>query len=481
MESIKTCLESSTIHGLTHISTNRKQTRFFWVIVVTAGFTGAGVMIYHSFQDWNDSPVKTTIETRPIAEITFPKVTVCPPKNTNTYLNYDLMMAANISLDNDTRNELTHFAVERLQNLLHNSIMANLTMLEDNDRYYNWYHGYTKIEIPFYEDEYENVHYKVSTSAPFGTISTKHFGDKFNIDKIQRQLNVYYNVIIRPSKSIRKLNETSMLHIEIEKINMKDLLSGEDTFFFVDDFINSSTTYFYRNYTKIRDNYSIKLTRKVSFEDASKQNLLMMPGFKISWYYTDQYSIAKAEDDAEFIYKRDPNTLPFVRFTNMIMYENLDEDTFWGIIKRFQSKIPFDSKCRNGFYYHSVLDIVVKALENELQFGTSTSERYPNRNYTRLRSAAEMFLYLSTCSNEFTPWFRFYTDLLQNKTPSQILLTLNRILRGITTQQNNKQNSRFRYIAKKLFKRAQNIILQKYKGNKLEANNNDYNETGRFD
>ena len=64
--------------------------------MVTAGFTGAGVMIYHSFQDWNDSPVKTTIETRPIAEITFPKVTVCPPRNTNTDLNHGLLIAANI-------------------------------------------------------------------------------------------------------------------------------------------------------------------------------------------------------------------------------------------------------------------------------------------------------------------------------------------------------------------------------------------------
>ena len=58
---------------------------------------------------------------------------------------------------------------------------------------------------------------------------------------------------------------------------------------------------------------------------------MMMPGFNISWHYTDQNSVAKAEDDAEYIYKRDPNTLPFVRFTNMIMYGNLDENTFGGL------------------------------------------------------------------------------------------------------------------------------------------------------
>ena len=86
MEGLRTFLESSTIHGLGYISTTRKLVRFFWIVVVILGFTGAGVIIYQSFQDWQDNPITTTIETRPIREITYPKVTVCPPKNTYTDL-----------------------------------------------------------------------------------------------------------------------------------------------------------------------------------------------------------------------------------------------------------------------------------------------------------------------------------------------------------------------------------------------------------
>ena len=112
MESIRNFLESSTIHGLTYISTTRKCVRFFWIIVVIAGFTGAGVIIYKSFQDWNESPIKTTIETLPIKDISFPKVTVCPPKNTFTDLNYHLKKLENITLDNDTRNDLANYAKE---------------------------------------------------------------------------------------------------------------------------------------------------------------------------------------------------------------------------------------------------------------------------------------------------------------------------------------------------------------------------------
>ena len=116
MEYIKIFLESTTIHGLSYISTTKRIVKLFWIFVVLSGFTGAGFMIYQSFQSWNESPVKTTIETRPITEITFPKVTVCPPKNTYTDLNYDLVKASNMTLDNTTREELANYAMELLYN-----------------------------------------------------------------------------------------------------------------------------------------------------------------------------------------------------------------------------------------------------------------------------------------------------------------------------------------------------------------------------
>ena len=91
MENIKTFLESSTIHGLSYISTSRKCLRIFWVLTIILGFTSAGILIYQSFLDldwhdldldWHDNPETTTIAIKPIEEINFPKVTVCPPKNT---------------------------------------------------------------------------------------------------------------------------------------------------------------------------------------------------------------------------------------------------------------------------------------------------------------------------------------------------------------------------------------------------------------
>ena len=112
MEGVRLFLESSTIHGLTYISTTRKYARLFWILVVLTGFVGACLLIKESFDSWSESPVRTTVETFPISEIKFPKVTVCPPKNTFTDLNYDLMMTENHTLTDEMRDEMFKYALE---------------------------------------------------------------------------------------------------------------------------------------------------------------------------------------------------------------------------------------------------------------------------------------------------------------------------------------------------------------------------------
>ena len=146
MERISAFLESSTIHGLIYISTTRKYARAFWIFVVLAGFTGAGYMIHTSLQSWADSPIKTTIETLPISEIKFPKVTVCPPKNTYTDLNYDLMLAENFTLTEEMRDELINYTWKVINE---HTYTDDLNMFQEEDRYYNWYYGYTQIRRPY--------------------------------------------------------------------------------------------------------------------------------------------------------------------------------------------------------------------------------------------------------------------------------------------------------------------------------------------
>ena len=158
MDTVKNFFESSTIHGLSYISSTKKLIRLFWILIVIAGFTGAGVLIYHSFQAWNESPVTTSIETLPIAKIAFPKVTVCPPKNTLTNLNYDLVTAENMTIDNETRKDLVFLALKLANGEKFREIMKNLSMLEEENRHYNWYHAYTEIRLPSYKFDKESFH-----------------------------------------------------------------------------------------------------------------------------------------------------------------------------------------------------------------------------------------------------------------------------------------------------------------------------------
>ena len=77
---LKDFLESSTIHGLVHISTAKSKTaKATWLAIVVAFFAYAIQIINNSYKEWQESPVSTTITTHPITELEFPTVTVCPP------------------------------------------------------------------------------------------------------------------------------------------------------------------------------------------------------------------------------------------------------------------------------------------------------------------------------------------------------------------------------------------------------------------
>ena len=104
MDEWKELLQNSTIHGLVHISKTKRLRRLFWVLIIILGFSGAGILIHQSFSTWSDSPVKTTIETLPISKITIPNMIVCPPKNTFTNLNYDLINLGNQTIETDLLN-----------------------------------------------------------------------------------------------------------------------------------------------------------------------------------------------------------------------------------------------------------------------------------------------------------------------------------------------------------------------------------------
>ena len=282
METLRIFLESSTIHGLSYIATTKRFVRLLWILIVIAGFTGAGVIIYNAFQDWADSPVTTTIETMPITDITFPKVTVCPPKNTYTDLNYDLTMTENMTLDVETRNKLTDFAIEIVKDQFFDSMMEYFSKLKEENRYYNWYNGISKISFP-YKNKDTGLNFYLHCYALNGSVSTHHFGEQYYADKVEPHIGDYMVTIYVP----RSLKYTATLHIDIEKVTMNVPFS-RDNLFDHTSLIDANLRRFTKNVTNLfLGSYDMRLQRKVSKQDIKDNSVLgVMPGFRLKWWYT---------------------------------------------------------------------------------------------------------------------------------------------------------------------------------------------------
>ena len=291
MQSVRTYLESSTIHGLSYISTTRKCSRIFWLVIVIAGFSGAGVLIYDAFQSWALSPISTSEETLPMEQIKFPKVTVCPPKNTFTDLNYDLMQAENI--EDFDRAQLKDFIYDFIDNHV---FMDDLNKLQEDKRFYNWYYGYSQLSIrskemnTMYYGSVADLQYRIDTSAKSGVIFTQFWGEPYNA----------------------RLVEKSVFHYQIEIMSMKGLMKvSQDKYeingnIIEEDLASISIT---NNITSPVGDFRFDVNRNVEKENLNDQTLDTMPGFKLTWWFTGAETNRKEEfgDDENTL------TLDFIR------------------------------------------------------------------------------------------------------------------------------------------------------------------------
>ena len=131
--------------------------------------------------------------------------------------------------------------------------------------------------------------YEVYTTETSGTISSQHFGEKFNADKVDKHITIFLH--INPPNSI-KYSPNVTLHFEIEKISMKHLSSGKDSLlsyangFGLEEINENKVT---KYYAPPSSNPYLKMIRlKVPSEEVEKQELDQMPGFRLSWYYSGE-------------------------------------------------------------------------------------------------------------------------------------------------------------------------------------------------
>ena len=451
MESVRTFLEASTIHGLNYISTTKKYARLFWVLVVVAGFSTAGYMIQTSFKDWAANPIRTTLETMPISEIKLPKVTVCPPVNTYTDLNHALMMAENATLTTEIQDKLINYTEKVIYN--EHVYMDDFEIIHEDDRFYNWYHGYSNIFRPITDG---NVFkYILETTATSGSVNTQYFGEQYQSHLVK--MNVEYHVNVYPPVSVRN-NPDVTLHFKLEKVSMTGMSVGWDNVVVEGDNLDaglSSVTYDFNPPAKEgEDKRWIALTRKfITEEDLKTMDIEAMPGFKLSWYYTG----LDHERPSNVAVKREAQL--FIMFVNLV--QSLDSKTIWTLVK-YARNLFLQSYVESNCTYLLPNENIETNIKVLMQLSSISSASPQKKNLTKnvIDSGAKLFLFLNSCPN--TPkqnWLYVYfkqvfkKSLFEPTKTGMILYTLKAI---------KEQSSDGRIIASKILEKVASDLKLPY-------------------
>ena len=97
-------------------------------------------------------------------------------------------------------------------------------MFQEEDRYYNWYYGYSQIRRT-YTDKYGVQNYQIITSATSGVVTTQYFGEQFKKGLVEKK--AWFFVYVYPPDSAKN-NKNVTLHFNLEKVSMTGLSHGFD-------------------------------------------------------------------------------------------------------------------------------------------------------------------------------------------------------------------------------------------------------------
>ena len=93
-------------------------------------------LIHGSFSHWADSPFTSTVTTKKINSLDFPKVSVCLPRDLGIALSYDLLRTANMNITDQQKETLAAEATKIfIQNPSKNISpkMSDISNIENGD------------------------------------------------------------------------------------------------------------------------------------------------------------------------------------------------------------------------------------------------------------------------------------------------------------------------------------------------------------
>ena len=209
MDTLNEFLESSSIHGLSYIRGAKSLfAKCIWILIVLAGFSVAGKVIYDSFQSWDESAVVSSVKTKPITQMKFPQVTVCPPQNSNTALNSDLTALENKSLDDETRTNMTKLFINSLYSAAHDHyVKLGSLLLQKNLNHY--LSGTKQLPIPIYKSRTRSLELQERIGGINGSIESPLMSElnRLNISTLRS----FYRLELPGKASFENISSISYL------------------------------------------------------------------------------------------------------------------------------------------------------------------------------------------------------------------------------------------------------------------------------
>ena len=437
MEVLKEFFESSTIHGMSYISRSRRSVRFLWILTVLSGFFTAGFLIMQSFHNWEISPIDTTLDTVPIEQVAYPEINVCPPKNTITNLNYDLVNVPDERLEPDYVNELLRLVDEKIQDAELEKTLIELDTFKEKNKFNHWYLGLSELAMPhsYYILGYPKHFMSYTTTATFGAISSPFFRSKYNMKNFYFITNYHFDL----RKLLPHINEDSILNLNLD-FDTKETEGGSESFFLDLGYRKESykltgpmtKTFSFKSSDNIT-NIDLLFTRDLNFVHVEKWSTRRMTGIKIEWYFTDRQGIEK-EIKSDFEYANKSNNMQFSKIINVL---HSSSQTRPSVIKAIRSvrrdivrdtlKVP--AKCDPSkvllldFEMENVVDKVLNLTEQSI----NGQEKYKLTNENMLEYAKQ-FLYLNNCPDtNLVVFSTFLKSLFQDFSKPMILATLGKL------------------------------------------------------
>ena len=144
----------------------------------------------------------------------------------------------------------------------------------------------------------------METSASRGSIATQYFGDQFDPDKVDT--NVNFKIIIKVPHPASFYNKTATLMVNFDKISLLNTASyGEEESFKVNSYTKIDLPNYNSNFSPPLSTNFI-LNRKLSKKYIRNSELDLMAGFKLTWDNDMETNYLK--------YRKKETTMEFVRY-----------------------------------------------------------------------------------------------------------------------------------------------------------------------